>query len=345
MATPLLQEYFQSQNQSPQAPRVLYPNDQGSNSQEPPQQHLHHFTNSTPDIQELHQIMKDMRNTASPGPDGLNAAFYKASWNWLSKDVHKLVSDFYRTASFSQEINRTYITLIPKRMQPILPQDFRPISLCNVIYRLIAKSLADRLKPHLPNYIDQAQSAFVKNRHISSNIFVTQEIIHSFSLKHWKCKAFILKIDLAKAFDRLSWDFLTQALQRLRLHQHFINHIRACFTTASMAILVNGQPTSYFTPKQGIRQGCPLSPFLFAVAINELSIALNNAMQAANLTGITLGPNCPPIHSLLFADDLILCGAATTLEANSIDQILNDFCHHFGQIPNLSKSYIHFSHC
>jgi len=111
-----------------------------------------------------------------------------------------------------------------------------------------------------------------------------------------------------------------------------------------MAILVDGQPTSYFTPKQGIQQGCPLSPFLFTVAINELSISLKNAMHAANLIGITLGPNCPPIHSLLFADDLSLCGAATTLEANSINQILNDFCHHSGQIPSFSKSYIHFSH-
>ena len=98
-----------------------------------------------------------------------------------------------------------------------------------MIYRLIAKSLADRLKPHLPNYIDQAQSDFVKNRHISSNIIVTQEIIHSFSLKHWKCKAFILKIDLAKAFDRLSWDFLTQTLQRLGLHQPYSSLLHYCF--------------------------------------------------------------------------------------------------------------------
>jgi hypothetical protein len=88
-------------------------------------------------------------------------------------------------------------------MQPVLPQDFRPISLCNVIYTVIAKSVADRLKPHHPSCIDQSQAAFIKNRHISSNIVIIQEILHSFSLKNWNQHAFRLKLDLAKAFDHL----------------------------------------------------------------------------------------------------------------------------------------------
>jgi hypothetical protein len=83
------------------------------------------------------------------------------------------------------EIKQTFLVLIPKKNQPTIPQDFRPISLCNVIYKIITKSLANRLKPYLPNYIDDAQAAFVKNRHISSNIVITQEIIHSFQLRTW----------------------------------------------------------------------------------------------------------------------------------------------------------------
>lgn len=85
---------------------------------------LNHFTYSTPDLQELHTIIKAMRNNASSGPDGLNAAFYKSAWNWVSPDIHQLVSEFYRTAYLSPELNQTYITLIPKKMQPIIPQDF-----------------------------------------------------------------------------------------------------------------------------------------------------------------------------------------------------------------------------
>jgi len=107
-----------------------------------------------------------------------------------------------------------------------------------------------------------------------------------------------------------------------------------------MAVLINGRPTKFFLPNRGIRQGCPLSPFLFAIAINELSITLNEALQNANIQGVSLGYNCPPIHSLLFADNLILCGAANIQEATTLNNILNDFCRNSGQIPNLNKSAI-----
>jgi hypothetical protein len=119
-------------------------------------------------------------------------------------------------------------------MQPIVPQDFRPISLCNVIYRVIAKSLTERLKPHLPDYIDQSQATFIKNRHISSNIIITQEIVHSFCIKTWKQQAFLLKLDLAKAFDRLNWNFIASALDRLGLPPNFINLIRSCISTTTL---------------------------------------------------------------------------------------------------------------
>jgi hypothetical protein len=230
-----------------------------------------------------------------------------------------------------------------KNLTPLSPPDFRPISLCNVIYKLIAKSLADRIQPHLPNYISQAQSAFVAGRHISSNIILTQEIIHSFTLKSWASQAFLLRLDLAKAFDRLEWNFITTALNRLGFNSHFINLVSTCISSSSLSILVNDQPTSYFFPQRGLRLGCPLSPYLFVIAINELSLSLQEALTATNLRGVTLGEGAPPIHSLLFADDLILCGAATLQEAQAIHTILYDFCHQSGQTPNLNKSSIFFS--
>jgi hypothetical protein len=124
------------------------------------------YTNSVLQLQELHAIVKHMRSNASPRPDGMNATFYKNAWPWISKDLHTLVTKFYTSAFMKPEINQTFITLIPKKTQPITPQDFRPTSLCNVIYKIISKSLADRLKPHLPDYIDNSQSAFIKNKHL-----------------------------------------------------------------------------------------------------------------------------------------------------------------------------------
>jgi hypothetical protein len=301
------------------------------------------YTYSTPNLEEIHGIIKKMRSNAAPGPDGLNAAFYKASWTWAKNDIYKVITDFYTNAFLPHDINQTFISLIPKKTQPIIPQDYRPIGLCNVIYKIIAKSVANRVKDHLPSYINQAQSAFIAHRHISSNIIITQEIIHSFNLKSWNNHAFILKLDLAKAFDRLEWSFITTALHRLGFNTYFINLIHVCISTSSLAILVNDQPTKYFHPQRGLRQGCPLSPYLFVLAINELSIRLQEALQNNNLTGISLGPGAPPIHSLLFADDLILCGQATLEEAQLIKNILYHFCQQSGQTPNLQKSSIYFS--
>jgi hypothetical protein len=104
-----------------------------------------------------------MRSKAAPAPDGLNAAFYKASWNWIKDDVYKVVTDFYDLGTIPTDVNQTYITLIPKKQQPIIPQDYRPIGLCNVIYKIYSKSVANRIEDHLSDYINQSQSAFVAN--------------------------------------------------------------------------------------------------------------------------------------------------------------------------------------
>jgi hypothetical protein len=183
-----------------------------------------------------------------------------------------VVTDFFQTTKLPEEVNNTFLALIPKKSNPTLPQDFRPISLCNVIYKIITKTLADRIKSHPPNIIHPTQSAFVQGRRISTNIIITQEIVHSFNLSSWNHKAFLLKIDLAKAFE-------------------------------------------YIYPSRGIRQGCPLSPYLFVIGINELSDMLQTALQNSNISEIQLGHGGPNIHSLLFVDDLIICGHVTPQEA------------------------------
>ena len=125
----------------------------------------------------------------------------------------------------------------------------------------------------------------------------------------------MLKIDLAKAFDKLEWLFIASALTRKGLHEHFINLIYACISSPTFSVIINGQSFAYFKSTRGIRQGCPLSPYLFVLTINEMSIILQEAMSTNNFAAIKLGKNCPSIHSLLFADDLLVCGQATEQEA------------------------------
>ena len=256
------------------------------------------YTYSIPDEDEVLATLKEMKRNASPGPDGFNVEFYIATWEWIGKDVMQLVRDFFLSGSMPNHINDTHIALIPKKLVPLVSADYRPISLCNVIYKIIAKCIANRLKPHLPDYIHPSQQAFIEGRRISNNIIIAQEITHSFALKSWKEKGFMLKIDLAKAFDRIEWNFIVAALTRKGLHPHFINLIHACISTPTFSVIINGQPFAKFKGDRGIRQGCPLSPYLFVLAINELSIALQEAMSANNFAGIKLGSNCPSIHSL-----------------------------------------------
>jgi hypothetical protein len=301
------------------------------------------YTNSIPGKKEIWETLKEMRKNASPGPDGFNVAFYISAWEWIGDDVAALVKDFYLTGILPSHVNDTHIALIPKKGVCHFPSDFRPISLCNVIYKLIAKTLANRLKEHLPDYIHPSQQAFIKGRRISNNIIVAQEIAHSFSLSSWNSHDFMTKIDLAKAFDRIEWHFIASALARKGLHDHFINLVHACISSPTFFVIINGQSYGHFKSSRGIRQGCHLSPYLFVLGVNELSLALQDAMQANRLSGISLGPNCPPIHSIMFADDLLVCGKANMQEASTIAQILDQLCHHSGQVPNWDKSAIMFS--
>lgn len=137
-------------------------------------------------------------------------------------------------------------------------------------------------------------------------------------------------------------NFIVAALRRIGLQSHFTNLIHAYISTPTFSILVNGEVSSQFHPNRGIHQGCPLSPYLFVVAIN-LSISFQHELHNSNLAVVTLGPGCLPIHSLLFADDLMLCGRATKQEATTIKTPLNNFYNRWGQIPNLQKSAITFS--
>ena len=121
--------------------------------------------------------------------------------------MHQVVSYFYQTNQLPTNINNTFIALIHKINTPGTPKDFRPISLCNVSYKIIAKTLVYRIKHHLPHIIHPTQAAFIQDRHIASNIIIAQDIIHSFNLKSWKDKAFFPKLNLAKAFDGIEWHF------------------------------------------------------------------------------------------------------------------------------------------
>ena len=122
----------------------------------------------------------------------------------------------------------------------------------------------------------------------------------------------MVKIDLAKAFDHIEWNFIVAALSPKGLHGHFINLIYACISSRLFSVIINSQSYARFCNNMGIRQGCPLLPYIFVLSINELSSSPREAMANNQLVGITLGPNRPLIHSLMFIGDLLIWGQVST---------------------------------
>ncbi len=151
---------------------------------------------------EVDQALKQMAPLTAPGPDGLPPLFYQKYWHVVGPDVTKGVLSYLNSGQVLSSINHTYITLIPKVKNPEKVTEFRPISLCNVIYKLASKVIANRLKLILPNIISESQSAFVPGRLITDNILVAFETLyHMNSTRIGRDGAMALKLDMSKAYD------------------------------------------------------------------------------------------------------------------------------------------------
>lgn len=160
-------------------------------------------------------------------------------------------------------LNKTYIALIPKKSGANRMGDFRPISLCNVVYKLVSKVLANKLKVFLDSIISVNQSAFTPERLITDNILVAFEVFHYMKNLN-KAEGFMaMKLDMSKAYDRIEWCFLEAILEKLGFDALWRRNVMDCVTTVTFYVLVNGRPTEEFSPRRGIRQGDPISPYLF----------------------------------------------------------------------------------
>ena len=157
---------------------------------------------------EVQQALKQMASLTAPGPDGMSPIFYKTFWHIAGDDVTTVVLNTLNFGIVPEAINTTFISLIPKIKNPRKASDFRPISLCNVIYKLIAKVVANRLKKFLMNTIPDSQSAFLSGRLITDNILVAFETLHYLKQKTKGKEGYMaLKWDMSKAYDRMEWRF------------------------------------------------------------------------------------------------------------------------------------------
>jgi hypothetical protein len=168
--------------------------------------------------EEVSTTLQNMGLFKASGPDGFLAAFYQHNWARIGDEVCHAISNFISLGYMDVEINTTHIVLVPEKPNPTLMTDFRPISLCNVIYRLTSKVLANHLKVVLLYIISPNQSAFIPGRLISDNILAAYETLHSMQTRHWGQTGYVaVKLDMSKAYDRIDWCFLDEVIRIMGL--------------------------------------------------------------------------------------------------------------------------------
>jgi hypothetical protein len=228
---------------------------------------------------------------------------------------------------------------IPKGDSQVSMKDWRPIALCNVIYKLVAKVLANRLKSVLSKCISDNQSAFVPGRSILDNAMVAIEVVHYMKSKlRGKSGDVALKLDISKAYDKIDWDYLCGIMAKMGFCSQWIKWIMMCVETTDYSILVNANVAGPITPSRGLQQGDPLSPYLFIICAEGLSALIRQAEARGDIHSVKICQNAPIVSHLLFADDCFLFFRANIAEAEVMKNILATYEAASGQSINFQKS-------
>ncbi|XP_022008470.1 uncharacterized protein LOC110907832 [Helianthus annuus] len=290
---------------------------------------------------EVKDAMFQINDEKAPGPDGYSAKFFKEAWGIVGNDVTNAVLDFFGNGKLLREVNATVLSMVPKVKAPKYVSEFRPIACCNVLYKCISKVICNRLKGCLDKLVSQNQSAFIPGRLISDNILLSQELVKGYDWIGGTPRV-ALKIDLQKAYDSVDHGFMESCLIEFGFHHRFVGWVMSCLSSVSYSVALNGNLYGFFKGEKGLRQGDPMSPYLFTIVMEVLNLMLQRKIR--NCDSFKYHWRCEKVGltHLCFADDLfIFCGP----DLGTIDTIkgaVNEFSGVSGLIPNMHKSEIFF---
>ena len=277
---------------------------------------------------EILKIVKNLPKNKSPGEDGLPSEFYKVFWVDIKSSLMKSYEHSFTNNELSITQKRGLLSLIPKKSDPLNLKNWRPISLLNQDYKILAKMIANRINLCLPYLIDDDQSGFIKGRFIGQNITNIIDTIR-YAEEH-EIPSLLISIDYEKAFDKLDWNFIFKALEYFNFPATIIKWINILYTNVVSAVTNNGWISDYFPLQRGVRQGCPLSPYLFIIAAEILAIQIR---QSPKIKGIFIGEK--ELKIKMYADDTQII---TLYNQNSITEIGSIFAK-FSEISGLTVNF------
>ncbi|RVW95640.1 LINE-1 reverse transcriptase-like [Vitis vinifera] len=289
----------------------------------------------------IHSALMEMSGDKAPGPDDFTMAFWQSCWGFVKGEILEMFKEFYEQSSFLKSLNNTFLVLIPKKGGAADLGDFRLISLLGGLYKLMAKVLANRLKRVLNKVVAPTQNAFVMGRPILDASLIANEVIDSWQKR--KEKGLICKLDIEKAYDSINWQFLLKTLHKMGFGSKWLGWMWSCISFAKFSVLVNGVPAGFFPSSKGLRQGDPLSPYLFVLGIEVLDALIRRAVAGGYLSGCSIQGDRRhnlKISHLFFADDTIVFCEANKEHLTHLSWILLWFEAASGLRINLDKSEI-----
>ncbi|XP_071923146.1 uncharacterized protein [Coffea arabica] len=263
-----------------------------------------------PSKEEVKSVVFAMDGESAAGPDGFSGKFFTCAWDIVAEDVHAAVVCFFCGEVLPRSISSTSIVLISKVQSPQDFTQFRPISLCNFINKVISKLLSDRLARILSKIISPQQSGFVKGRHMSDSFLLAQELLSGIRYSH-RGGNVVLKLDMAKAYDRVSWLFLLQVLRRFGFAESQLG---------------------------GLHQVDPISPALFVIGAEVLSGLLNSLVGQRAFCPFKVPSKCPIITHIAYADDVIVFCSGVKSTLQQVMRVLETYYGTSGQQINCQKS-------
>jgi hypothetical protein len=293
-------------------------------------------------LDELKTTIDELHGEKAPGPDGFSANFFKKCWNMISQDLLAVMNQMHALQGRHWNLlNTASIVLLPKKQEATDAKDYRHVSLMHNAAKILCKMLANRLAPELHKLVTPGQSAFIKVRSIQDNFLYVKNVIKQAHKR--KSPLIFLKLDIAKAFNSLNWGFLLKVLEAMGFGQRWRDLVSLILATSSSRILLKGRLGKPFYHKRGLRQGDPLSPMLFILAMEPLQCLLEQATWRMIISPLAL--RAARFRASFYADDAALFVNPIQADISAIHQILILFGNSSGLRTNLDKCVAYVVAC